>query len=210
MTRLVVGPFNRVEGDLEVKLDISEGQVVDAWVTAPMYRGFEQILEGKTPGDALVIAPGFAASVRFPNRWRRRGRWPTPWILPRLPTDAWRPIWWRRRRTFPTICRISICSSCPTLPARFMRNGLGMTKPPSASPRSRGGLATVPVGPQPAFACHRHFGREMAAQPRHSTRRNHQGGGSRRTGAASRRGFGNQAVFGAGGVRRFLGGRFSA
>jgi len=57
VTRLVVGPFNRVEGDLEVKLDISEGQVVDAWVTAPMYRGFEQILEGKTPGDALVIAP---------------------------------------------------------------------------------------------------------------------------------------------------------
>jgi len=57
VTRLIVGPFNRVEGDLEVKLDMTDGAVESAWVTAPMYRGFEQILEGKTPGDALVIAP---------------------------------------------------------------------------------------------------------------------------------------------------------
>jgi len=57
MTRLIVGPFNRVEGDLEVTLETAEGQVTGARVNAPMYRGFEQILEGKTPGDALVIAP---------------------------------------------------------------------------------------------------------------------------------------------------------
>ena len=57
MTRLIVGPFNRVEGDLEVELTLGEGQVVSARVTAPMYRGFEQILRGKHPLDALVYVP---------------------------------------------------------------------------------------------------------------------------------------------------------
>jgi len=57
MTRLIVGPFNRVEGDLEVRLEVADGQVREAWVNAPMYRGFEQILQGKDPLDALVIVP---------------------------------------------------------------------------------------------------------------------------------------------------------
>lgn len=57
MTRLVVGPFNRVEGDLEVTLDIDGGVVREARVTSPLYRGFEQILEGRPPADGLVIAP---------------------------------------------------------------------------------------------------------------------------------------------------------
>lgn len=56
-TRLIMGPFNRVEGDLEVSLDVSAGQVQSARVTAPLYRGFEQILAGRPPEDALVIAP---------------------------------------------------------------------------------------------------------------------------------------------------------
>ena len=57
MSRRVVGPFNRVEGDLEVKLDIADGAVRDAWVVSPLYRGFEQILHGKDPRDALVFTP---------------------------------------------------------------------------------------------------------------------------------------------------------
>lgn len=57
MRRITVGPFNRVEGDLEVKLDIDDGAVVAAQVTAPLYRGFEQILEGRPALDALTLAP---------------------------------------------------------------------------------------------------------------------------------------------------------
>lgn len=57
MTRLLVGPFNRVEGDLEVSLDIAEGRVLSAQVNATMYRGFEQILQGKLPQDALIYVP---------------------------------------------------------------------------------------------------------------------------------------------------------
>jgi uptake hydrogenase large subunit len=55
--RLVVGPFNRVEGDLEVRLTLAEGRVARAEVNAPMYRGFEQMLPGRDPQDALVIVP---------------------------------------------------------------------------------------------------------------------------------------------------------
>ncbi len=57
MTRLIMGPFNRVEGDLEVTLDIAQGAVQSAHVNSPMYRGFEQILQGKAPADALVFVP---------------------------------------------------------------------------------------------------------------------------------------------------------
>jgi len=57
MTRLVIGPFNRVEGDLEVTLDVADGAVRAAHVNSPMYRGFEQILQGKDPFDALVFVP---------------------------------------------------------------------------------------------------------------------------------------------------------
>ena len=57
MTRLLVGPFNRVEGDLEVQLEVADGRVQSARVNAPMYRGFEQILLGKHPMDAMVYVP---------------------------------------------------------------------------------------------------------------------------------------------------------
>ncbi|MFG1464675.1 nickel-dependent hydrogenase large subunit [Xanthobacter sp. DSM 24535] len=57
ITRLIVGPFNRVEGDLEVRLDIANGAVAQAQVSSPLFRGFERILEGRDPMDALVIAP---------------------------------------------------------------------------------------------------------------------------------------------------------
>ncbi len=57
MSRVIAGPFNRVEGDLEITLDIEDGAVAAAYVNAPLYRGFEQILLGKAPSDALVYTP---------------------------------------------------------------------------------------------------------------------------------------------------------
>ncbi|MEO5337867.1 MAG: nickel-dependent hydrogenase large subunit, partial [Magnetospirillum sp. WYHS-4] len=57
MSRLVVGPFNRVEGDLEVVLDVADGRVRDARVGASLYRGFETLLEGRPATDALAVAP---------------------------------------------------------------------------------------------------------------------------------------------------------
>jgi len=55
--RVVVGPFNRVEGDLEVQLDVADGRVQAAYVNASLYRGFEQLLLGRDPLDALVLVP---------------------------------------------------------------------------------------------------------------------------------------------------------
>jgi uptake hydrogenase large subunit len=57
VSRRIVGPFNRVEGDLEVALEIERGEVVSANVSSSLYRGFEQILHGKEPFDALVYTP---------------------------------------------------------------------------------------------------------------------------------------------------------
>jgi hydrogenase large subunit len=57
MNRVIAGPFNRVEGDLEVALDIKDGIIDKAEVTTTLYRGFEQILCGRPGLDALVIAP---------------------------------------------------------------------------------------------------------------------------------------------------------
>lgn len=55
--QLLVGPFNRVEGDLEIRLDIRDGQVASAYANSPLFRGFEMMLLGKDPRDALTITP---------------------------------------------------------------------------------------------------------------------------------------------------------
>ena len=55
--QLLVGPFNRVEGDLEIQLDIRDGHVAAARANSPLFRGFEMMLQGKDPRDALTITP---------------------------------------------------------------------------------------------------------------------------------------------------------
>ncbi|NTV68848.1 MAG: nickel-dependent hydrogenase large subunit [Azonexaceae bacterium] len=57
MSRIVVGPFNRVEGDLEVTLELDAGRIASAQVNSPLFRGFEQTLVGRAPLDALAIVP---------------------------------------------------------------------------------------------------------------------------------------------------------
>ncbi|ANT59519.1 HupV protein [Salipiger sp. CCB-MM3] len=55
--QLLVGPFNRVEGDLEIRLDIEGGAVRAAYANSPLFRGFEMMLPGKDPRDALTLTP---------------------------------------------------------------------------------------------------------------------------------------------------------
>jgi hydrogenase large subunit len=56
---ITVGPVTRIEGhlDIEVTLDTVDGvqQVVDARVSGTMFRGFEIILKGKHPRDAIPL-----------------------------------------------------------------------------------------------------------------------------------------------------------
>lgn len=56
-TKRLLGPFNRVEGDLEVQIEVEQDLISKAWVNAPLFRGYEQILHGKDPRDALVYTP---------------------------------------------------------------------------------------------------------------------------------------------------------
>jgi len=50
-------PLNRVEGDLEIRAEVEDGVVTDAWCSGIMYRGIEKILVGRGALDGLVITP---------------------------------------------------------------------------------------------------------------------------------------------------------
>lgn len=50
-------PLNRVEGDLELRIDIADGVVRDARVAGTLFRGFERLLVGRGGLDGLVITP---------------------------------------------------------------------------------------------------------------------------------------------------------
>ncbi|MBF0438131.1 MAG: nickel-dependent hydrogenase large subunit [Magnetococcales bacterium] len=50
-------PLNRVEGDLELKVAVENGRVVDSWSSGTMFRGFERIMVGRGALDGLVITP---------------------------------------------------------------------------------------------------------------------------------------------------------
>ncbi len=52
-----VYPLNRVEGDLKVSIELDNGVVSDAWCSGTMYRGFENIMIGRSPLDGLVVTP---------------------------------------------------------------------------------------------------------------------------------------------------------
>lgn len=50
-----ISPLNRVEGDLEVSVEIKNGRVVDARASGVAFRGFERLLPRRDPMDALVF-----------------------------------------------------------------------------------------------------------------------------------------------------------
>jgi uptake hydrogenase large subunit len=50
-------PLNRVEGDLEIQLEIENDVVRDARSVGTMYRGIENLMTGRGPMDSLVITP---------------------------------------------------------------------------------------------------------------------------------------------------------
>jgi hydrogenase large subunit len=49
--------LNRVEGDLEIGVTLEDGVVTEARCKGTLYRGFEQLLQGRAPRDAMVITP---------------------------------------------------------------------------------------------------------------------------------------------------------
>jgi hydrogenase large subunit len=54
---LDISPVGRVEGDLDVRVEVQDGVVVNAWTQAALFRGFEVILRGKDPQAGLIVTP---------------------------------------------------------------------------------------------------------------------------------------------------------
>lgn len=50
-------PLNRVEGDLEIRVELENNRIVDAWSSGTMFRGFENLLVGRGALDGLVLTP---------------------------------------------------------------------------------------------------------------------------------------------------------
>ena len=71
-------PLNRVEGDLEVGVELTDGRCNDAWCSGTMYRAFECILVGRGALDGLSWSSlhesvGFAAPLTlWPRLWPSR------------------------------------------------------------------------------------------------------------------------------------------
>lgn len=57
ITKDVNIPLNRVEGDLEILVDIEGGAITEARSIGTMFRGFEELMLGRGALDGLVITP---------------------------------------------------------------------------------------------------------------------------------------------------------
>jgi hypothetical protein len=57
VSKRITFDMNRVERDLEVQLEVESDVIRESWCVGTMYRGYEQVLVGRAPSDALVIVP---------------------------------------------------------------------------------------------------------------------------------------------------------
>ncbi len=53
--RISIDPFTRIEGHLSIYLNIEGNKVVDAQCSGEMFRGFEQLMKGRSPVDSQQI-----------------------------------------------------------------------------------------------------------------------------------------------------------
>lgn len=78
--RITLDPVTRLEGHLSVKIDVDGTQVTDVYSSGTLYRGFENILAGCDPRDALHITQrvcgvcpvshGMASALALENAWQ--------------------------------------------------------------------------------------------------------------------------------------------
>jgi hydrogenase large subunit len=52
-----ISPVTRIEGHLDFRVELEDGRVSEAWATGALFRGFEIMLRGRDPLDALVFVP---------------------------------------------------------------------------------------------------------------------------------------------------------
>lgn len=66
-TRIVIDPMTRIEGHLKIEATIENKTVVEAKSEGTLYRGFEQILVGRNPLDAVQITQRFCGVCPIPH-----------------------------------------------------------------------------------------------------------------------------------------------
>jgi hydrogenase large subunit len=54
-TRITIDPITRIEGHLRIDVEVENGKVNKAWSSGQMWRGIEQIVQGRDPRDAWTI-----------------------------------------------------------------------------------------------------------------------------------------------------------
>ena len=52
--RIVIDPITRIEGHLRIECMVDNGKVTKAWSSGQMWRGIEQILQGRDPREAWI------------------------------------------------------------------------------------------------------------------------------------------------------------
>jgi len=52
-TKVIVNPITRISGYLQIEVEIENNVVVDAKSQGMMFRGFEKMLKGRVPTDAI-------------------------------------------------------------------------------------------------------------------------------------------------------------
>ncbi|MDY6967246.1 MAG: nickel-dependent hydrogenase large subunit [Spirochaetota bacterium] len=55
MAKIVIDPLSRIEGHLSIEIDVDNGMVNTARCRGDMFRGFEMLLKGRNPVDAIMI-----------------------------------------------------------------------------------------------------------------------------------------------------------
>ena len=56
---ITVDPITRIEGHLRIDVEVDRGKVQNSWSSGQMWRGIENILQGRDPRDAWVFTQRF-------------------------------------------------------------------------------------------------------------------------------------------------------
>jgi hydrogenase large subunit len=66
-TKIAIDPMTRIEGHLKIEAVVDDKKVVEAKTEGTLYRGFEQILVGRNPLDAVQITQRFCGVCPTPH-----------------------------------------------------------------------------------------------------------------------------------------------
>ena len=55
MAQIIIDPITRISGYLEIRSEVEENKIISAEARGLLYRGFEKMLQGRYPLDAIFF-----------------------------------------------------------------------------------------------------------------------------------------------------------